>query len=71
MVIGCLIDSLKSNPAACDFQNRGSKRAGTLADAGPIYRNRHGKHLLAVPLLGQFIQPHPQRSLSTFMPWLR
>jgi hypothetical protein len=27
----------------------------TLSDAGLVYRNRHGKYALAVPLLGQFI----------------
>jgi hypothetical protein len=28
----------------------------SLADAGLVYKNRHGKYSLAVPLLGQFIQ---------------
>lgn len=28
----------------------------TLADAGLIYKNRHGKYSFAVPLLGEFIQ---------------
>jgi hypothetical protein len=28
----------------------------TLAEVGLVYKNRHGKYSLAVPLLGQFIQ---------------
>jgi hypothetical protein len=28
---------------------------GSLAEAGLVYKNRHGKYLFAVPLLGQFI----------------
>jgi len=27
-----------------------------LAEAGLVYKNRHGKYSLTVPLLGQFIQ---------------
>jgi DNA-binding IclR family transcriptional regulator len=28
----------------------------SLSEAGLVYKNRHGKYSLAVPLLGQFIQ---------------
>jgi DNA-binding IclR family transcriptional regulator len=28
----------------------------TLAEVGLVYKNRHGKYSLAVPLLGEFIQ---------------
>jgi hypothetical protein len=28
----------------------------TLAEAGLVYKNRHGKYSFAVPLLGQFIR---------------
>jgi len=33
-----------------------SQMLSTLADVGLVYKNRHGKYSLAVPLLGQFIQ---------------
>jgi DNA-binding IclR family transcriptional regulator len=33
-----------------------SQMLSTLAEAGLVYKNRHGKYSLAVPLLGQFIQ---------------
>lgn len=33
-----------------------SQMLSSLADAGLVYKNRHGKYSLAVPLLGQFIQ---------------
>jgi hypothetical protein len=33
-----------------------SQMLSTLADAGLVYKNRHGKYSLAVPLLAQFIQ---------------
>ncbi|HZR60318.1 MAG TPA: hypothetical protein VFA80_05175 [Xanthobacteraceae bacterium] len=33
-----------------------SQMLSTLSEAGLVYKNRHGKYSLAVPLLGQFIQ---------------
>jgi hypothetical protein len=33
-----------------------SQMLSTLADVGLVYKNRHGKYSLAVPLLAQFIQ---------------
>jgi hypothetical protein len=33
-----------------------SQMLSTLAEVGLVYKNRHGKYSLAVPLLGQFIQ---------------
>ena len=33
-----------------------SQMLSTLADVGLVYKNRHGKYSLAVPLLGEFIQ---------------
>jgi hypothetical protein len=33
-----------------------SQMLSALAEAGLVYKNRHGKYSLAVPLLGQFIQ---------------
>jgi hypothetical protein len=33
-----------------------SQILSTLAEVGLVYKNHHGKHSLAVPLLGQFIQ---------------
>jgi hypothetical protein len=33
-----------------------SQMLSTLAEAGLVHKNRHGKYSLAVPLLGQFIQ---------------
>jgi hypothetical protein len=33
-----------------------SQMLSSLADVGLVYKNRHGKYSLAVPLLGQFIQ---------------
>jgi hypothetical protein len=33
-----------------------SQMLSALADSGLVYKNRHGKYSLAVPLLGQFIQ---------------
>lgn len=33
----------------------------SLADAGLVYKNRHGKYSFAVPLLGQFIRRHSAR----------
>ena len=36
-----------------------SQMLSTLADAGLVYKNRHGKYSLAVPLLGQFIGVRP------------
>src|ERR1700758_3462980 len=33
-----------------------SQMLSVLAEAGLVYKNRHGKYSLAVPLLGQFIQ---------------
>lgn len=33
-----------------------SQMLSSLADAGLVYKNRHGRYSLAVPLLGQFIQ---------------
>ena len=32
---------------------------GSLADAGLIYKNRHGKYSFAVPLLAEFIRRQP------------
>src|SRR5262249_39948637 len=42
-----------------------SQMLSTLADAGLVYKNRHGKYSLAVPLLGQFIQR--QRSVELML----
>jgi hypothetical protein len=33
-----------------------SQMLSSLSEAGLVYKNRHGKYSLAVPLLGQFIQ---------------
>jgi len=33
-----------------------SQMLSTLAEVGLVYKNRHGKYSLAIPLLGQFIQ---------------
>jgi hypothetical protein len=33
-----------------------SQMLSTLAEVGLVYKNRHGKYSLVVPLLGQFIQ---------------
>jgi DNA-binding IclR family transcriptional regulator len=33
-----------------------SQMLSALAESGLVYKNRHGKYSLAVPLLGQFIQ---------------
>lgn len=33
-----------------------SQMFGKLSDAGLVYKNRHGKYIFAVPLLGQFIK---------------
>jgi DNA-binding IclR family transcriptional regulator len=33
-----------------------SQMLSVLAENGLVYKNRHGKYSLAVPLLGQFIQ---------------
>ena len=33
-----------------------SQMLSTLAEVGLVYKNRHGKYSLAVPLLGEFIQ---------------
>jgi DNA-binding IclR family transcriptional regulator len=33
-----------------------SQMLSTLAEAGLVYKNRHGKYSLAVPLLSEFIQ---------------
>jgi len=38
---------------------------GGLAEAGLIYKNRHGKYSFAVPLLGEFIQRQQDNILST------
>jgi DNA-binding transcriptional ArsR family regulator len=41
--------------------SRISHLLSSLSDAGLVYKNRHGKHSLAVPLLSKFIQ----RQIST------
>jgi DNA-binding IclR family transcriptional regulator len=35
----------------------------TLAEVGLVYKNRHGKYSLAVPLLGEFIQRQSSNDL--------
>jgi hypothetical protein len=48
--------------ASTDYLTKGftashvSQMLSTLSEAGLVYKNRHGKYSLAVPLLGQFIQ---------------
>ena len=42
-----------------------SQMLSSLADAGLVYKNRHGKHSLGVPLLAQFIQ----RQISSAVRW--
>jgi len=39
-----------------------------LAEAGLVYKNRHGKYSLAVPLLGQFIQRQTSAELMLKAP---
>lgn len=41
-----------------------SQMLSLLAEAGLVYKNRHGKYSLAVPLLAQFIQRQTARSFS-------
>ena len=40
-----------------------SQMFSKLSDAGLVYKNRHGKYVFAVPLLGQFVKR--QMDLST------
>lgn len=41
-----------------------SQMLSTLADAGLVYKNRHGKHSLGVPLLAQFIRRQTTASVN-------
>ena len=41
-----------------------SQMLTTLSDAGLVYKNRHGKYSLAVPLLAQFIQRQTANSIN-------
>jgi len=43
--------------------SQGSQMLSTLAEVGLVYKNRHGKYSLAVPLLGQFIQRQTSNDL--------
>lgn len=40
-----------------------SQMLSVLAENGLVYKNRHGKYWLAVPLLGQFIQRQTTRDI--------
>lgn len=41
-----------------------SQMLASLSEAGLVYKNRHGKHSLAVPLLAKFIQRQTQASIN-------
>jgi len=45
-----------------------SQMLSALAQSGLVYKNRHGKYSLAVPLLAQFIQRQTAGSLSWLAP---
>ena len=40
-----------------------------LSDSGLVYKNRHGKYSLAVPLLGDFIRRQDQQAGTPFLPF--
>lgn len=51
-----IVESSKSKPSKPFSSSHTNQMLSTLADAGLIYKNRHGKYSFAVPLMGQFIK---------------
>jgi len=39
------------------------------SDAGLVYKNRHGKYSLAVPLLGDFVRRQVKQNENPYLPF--
>jgi DNA-binding IclR family transcriptional regulator len=59
-----VVAASQANPLRKPFTSSHiSQMLSTLAEVGLVYKNRHGKYSLAVPLLGEFIQRQSSNDL--------